>query len=64
MLGSQSGPEWWKTFNDGRLDQLVEQALANNIDIAVASVRVAEARARNGHRTVSGWRVPSDYLMS
>jgi multidrug efflux system outer membrane protein len=46
MSGSQPGPEWWKTFDDGRLDQLVEQALANNIDIATASVRVAEARAR------------------
>jgi multidrug efflux pump len=36
---------WWHGFNDDRLNQLVELALANNHDLRVATARVREARA-------------------
>jgi NodT family efflux transporter outer membrane factor (OMF) lipoprotein len=43
---------WWKQFHDPMLDNLVERAIANNVDlkilasrIAVASAEVGEARA-------------------
>ena len=41
-------PEWWKLFGDATLDQLVEQALANNQDLqaAIARMEAAEAAAR------------------
>lgn len=37
---------WWKGFGDPVLTHLVEQALANNLDIAIATARVREARAQ------------------
>jgi len=39
------GPEWWKLYGDPVLDQLVEEALKNNANLAVAAARVEEARA-------------------
>ena len=39
-------PRWWQQFGDPMLSQVVETALANNIDIAVAATRVEEARAQ------------------
>ena len=36
---------WWTSFGDAQLTALVERALANNLDIAVAAGRVEEARA-------------------
>jgi len=36
---------WWQAFGDPVLTALVEKALANNTDIAVAAARVREARA-------------------
>ncbi|MBW6522034.1 efflux transporter outer membrane subunit [Sphingomonas sp. RHCKR47] len=36
---------WWMSFGDAHLTALVERALANNLDIAVAAGRVEEARA-------------------
>ena len=44
----RSGPlqaGWWHAFGDPALTALVEQALANNVDIQVAAARVEEARA-------------------
>jgi multidrug efflux system outer membrane protein len=38
--------EWWDSFGDPVLTQLVQTALANNDDIAVATARVREARAQ------------------
>jgi multidrug efflux system outer membrane protein len=38
--------EWWRTFADPALDRVVATALANNVDIALATARVAEARAQ------------------
>lgn len=37
---------WWTRFGDARLAALVEQARANNADLAIAAARVAEARAQ------------------
>jgi NodT family efflux transporter outer membrane factor (OMF) lipoprotein len=36
---------WWTSFGDARLDALVEQALAQNLDIELAAARIREARA-------------------
>jgi len=38
--------EWWARFGDPQLSALVEQARANNSDLAIAAARVAEARAQ------------------
>lgn len=40
--------EFWKSFNDPLLDQLVERALASNHDIRIAMTRLREARALRG----------------
>ena len=37
---------WWEAFGDPTLTALVEQALANNLDIAVAAARVRDAHAQ------------------
>jgi NodT family efflux transporter outer membrane factor (OMF) lipoprotein len=37
---------WWRALDDSTLDALIEKALANNRDIAVAQARLREARAR------------------
>ena len=37
---------WWQSFGDPLLTGLVERALANNLDIAVAASRVRDARAQ------------------
>lgn len=36
---------WWKSFQDPVLDALVDEALAQSQDLALASARIAEARA-------------------
>jgi outer membrane protein, multidrug efflux system len=36
---------WWQAFNDPTLNQLVADALANNLDLAKAAANIAEARA-------------------
>ena len=37
--------DWWRTFGDPALVDLVDKALANNSDIGIAAARVREARA-------------------
>ena len=36
---------WWTIFDDAVLNQLVDEALANNTDVRIAAARVAQARA-------------------
>jgi multidrug efflux system outer membrane protein len=36
---------WWEIFNDATLTNLIQIALTNNYDIAIAAARVEEARA-------------------
>ncbi len=40
--------QWWKAFADPVLDQLVDEALANNLDLAKAASNIDEARANAG----------------
>lgn len=37
--------QWWKIFNDPKLDQLIEKGLQSNQDIKSAAARVLQARA-------------------
>lgn len=37
--------EWWKGFGDPLLDRLIEEAVADNLDVASAKAKVREARA-------------------
>jgi NodT family efflux transporter outer membrane factor (OMF) lipoprotein len=39
---------WWKTFNDGALDSLVELAYHQNLSLRIAGVRIMESRAQLG----------------
>ncbi len=39
---------WWEIFNDERLTELIELALRENKDLAIATARIEEARARLG----------------
>lgn len=36
---------WWKSFGDARLDRLMDQALAGNLDLKMALTRIDQARA-------------------
>lgn len=40
--------QWWTQLGDARLNWLVEQAIANNVDVQIAEARVREARAARG----------------
>ena len=37
---------WWRSFGSPELDRLVDRALANNPDIRIATLRIAQAKAR------------------
>jgi outer membrane protein, multidrug efflux system len=39
---------WWETLKDPALQTLIREAIANNLDLRVATARVAEARAQAG----------------
>ena len=47
---------WWMSFGDPALNQVVDQALAHNDDIAIAAERVEEARS--AFRLASAQRLP------
>lgn len=40
--------EWWKTFGDEALTDLIHRAIDANLDLRIARARVAEARAHRG----------------
>jgi NodT family efflux transporter outer membrane factor (OMF) lipoprotein len=45
---TDAGPidaHWWQAFHDPKLDELVQRALAGNLDLGIATARVREARA-------------------
>jgi NodT family efflux transporter outer membrane factor (OMF) lipoprotein len=49
---TERSQEWWKTFGDPLLDQLMDRAAAANLDIRKAAARLTEAEAmRNGSRS-------------
>lgn len=39
----QVNPEWWKVYQDARLNALVEQALAHNVDLKQTAINVNKA---------------------
>lgn len=39
---------WWTALRDPVLDRLVERAIASNLDLRIATARLAEARAQRG----------------
>jgi multidrug efflux system outer membrane protein len=45
---SQARGEWWRAFDDTRLDSLIAQASASNQNLTVAAARVKQARAIAG----------------
>lgn len=49
-------PAWWRTLNDPVLSDLVERAVAQNLDIKVADARLREARANRD--ATAGQRLP------
>jgi NodT family efflux transporter outer membrane factor (OMF) lipoprotein len=40
--------QWWTTFNDHKLNDLVERAVISNLDLRLARARLREARALRG----------------
>ena len=40
--------KWWQVFEDTTLQNLIKEAIANNLDLKIAAARVEEARARAG----------------
>lgn len=40
-------PHWWKQFNDPMLDSLIERAVAGNLDLQAAVLRIVEAHEQS-----------------
>ncbi len=49
--------QWWKQLNDPTLDALIEEAIANNLDVATAKAKIRQARAT--YREQKGALLPS-----
>ncbi|MDQ9169627.1 efflux transporter outer membrane subunit [Oxalobacteraceae bacterium R-40] len=47
--------EWWKQFGSAELNQLMEQSLAANHDLAAAASRIRQARASLGITSSTQW---------
>jgi multidrug efflux system outer membrane protein len=45
LSSAETVVEWWRAFDDDKLQRLVDQALAANQDLRIATARVREARA-------------------
>jgi NodT family efflux transporter outer membrane factor (OMF) lipoprotein len=41
-------PDWWKLFNDPQLTALEDRVAAQNLDVKIATIRLAESRAQRG----------------
>jgi multidrug efflux system outer membrane protein len=54
--GTRPNNAWWTSFGDPALDALVERALRNNVDVAIAVARVEEARSQ--FRLAGAQRLP------
>ena len=42
------GEDWWQSYGDAQLPQLINEALAHSPDVAAAEARLAKARAMSG----------------
>lgn len=47
--------QWWKSFNDPTLDNLVQRALGANLDVRIAALRVAQSRAQRKAAAGNKW---------
>ena len=48
--------DWWRLYQDPRLDQLVQQAMASNTDLRVAAANLSRARAQvEEAEAAGGW---------
>src|SRR5471032_1408322 len=48
--------DWWRLYQDPRLDQLVQQAMASNTDLRVAAANLSKARAQvDEAQPAGGW---------
>jgi len=47
-VDSSTLEQWWRTFRDPLLDDLVTRAIDGNLDLKIAAARVREARAARG----------------
>ena len=47
-LAAKPAPDWWKSFGDPALDQVVERALSGNLTLQEAAARLAQAAADAG----------------
>ena len=56
-VGDEQNATWWRGFGDPTLTKIVETALANNVDVAIAAARVEEARGQ--FRGARGQLLPS-----
>jgi NodT family efflux transporter outer membrane factor (OMF) lipoprotein len=45
--------EWWNSFQDPELNSLIKRAMASNLDVKLARVRLVEARATLGNTRAS-----------
>jgi NodT family efflux transporter outer membrane factor (OMF) lipoprotein len=55
---------WWKAFDDPVLDRLVDAALADNLGLAEAELRIASARILAGHAGAGYWPQLSAHTFS
>lgn len=46
---------WWESFDDGRLQELVDEALSSNLDLQTAWYRLREAEAIAGRESAPLW---------
>lgn len=54
-LQPSSRVEWWKQFGDPVLDELMENALTNNLDLVIAAARLKEYEATQTIATAPLW---------
>lgn len=47
--------QWWKQFHDATLDSLVERALANNANVQVSTLRLAQSRIMRSTEASARW---------
>src|ERR1700741_1230658 len=54
---SITGDRWWTLYGDPALERLIEDGLANNLDLVIATERIEEARAQL--RVIDSTRLPA-----
>ena len=58
-IAAANNARWWTIYGDGKLNALIDEALSNNTDIAIAAARLVEAEAQLG--TARSDQFPSVY---